>query len=70
MAHSAYFQSLSELCQQPNFAWYQSGETVALVGIWAQKIAIGWLTWESWILRGVLLAILMPVLPHWLLRWY
>jgi MFS family permease len=46
MARSPYFESVSELCQQPNFAWYMSGETVALVGIWAQKIAIGWLTWE------------------------
>ena len=46
MARSAYFQSVSELLRQPNFAWYMSGETVALLGIWAQKIAIGWLTWE------------------------
>jgi len=46
MSRSAYFESVSKLCQQPNFAWYMSGETVALLGIWAQKIAIGWLTWE------------------------
>ena len=46
MARSAYFHSVSQLCRQPNFAWYISGETIALVGIWAQKIAIGWLTWE------------------------
>lgn len=46
MAGSAYFDNVSKLCRQPNFAWYLSGETVALVGIWAQKIAIGWLTWE------------------------
>ncbi|MBT5050936.1 MAG: MFS transporter, partial [Rhodospirillaceae bacterium] len=46
MAGSAYFESVSQLCRQPNFAWYLSGETIALIGIWAQKIAIGWLTWE------------------------
>jgi MFS family permease len=46
MARSAYFESVSNLCRQPNFAWYMSGETIALLGIWAQKIAIGWLTWE------------------------
>jgi MFS family permease len=46
MAGPAFFDKVSELCRQPNFAWYLSGETVALVGIWAQKIAIGWLTWE------------------------
>ena len=46
MARSAHFDSVFQLCRQPNFAWYMSGETLALVGIWAQKIAIGWLTWE------------------------
>lgn len=46
MAGSAYFDNVSRLCRQANFAWYLSGETVALIGIWAQKIAIGWLTWE------------------------
>ena len=46
MAGPAFFDKVSELCRQPNFACYLSGETVALVGIWAQKMAIGWLTWE------------------------
>ena len=46
MARSAYFENVSKLCRQPNFTWYMSGETVALIGMWAQKIAIGWLTWE------------------------
>lgn len=46
MARSAYFENVFQLCHQPNFAWYMSGETIALLGIWAQKIAIGWLTWE------------------------
>ena len=46
MARTAYFASFAELWRQPNFAWYMGGQTVALVGMWAQKIAIGWLTWE------------------------
>lgn len=46
MARFAYFASFSELWRQPNFAWYMGGQTVALVGMWAQKIAIAWLTWE------------------------
>ena len=46
MARSVYFDRVFKLCQEPNFSWYISGETIALVGIWAQKIAIGWLTWE------------------------
>lgn len=46
MARFAYFASFSELWRQPNFSWYMGGQTVALVGMWAQKIAIGWLTWE------------------------
>jgi len=46
MARSGYFESITELCKQPNFAWYMGGQTFALVGMWAQKIAIGWLAWE------------------------
>ena len=46
MARSVFFDGVFKLCQEKNFSWYISGETVALLGIWAQKIAIGWLTWE------------------------
>jgi predicted MFS family arabinose efflux permease len=46
MARTAYFSSFAELWHQPNFSWYMGGQTIALVGMWAQKIAIGWLTWE------------------------
>ena len=46
MARSAYFHSVAELWRQPNFAWYMGGQTVSLVGMWAQRIAIGWLAWE------------------------
>jgi len=46
MARFVYFKSFTELWRQPNFAWYMGGQTVALVGMWAQRIAIGWLAWE------------------------
>lgn len=46
MARFAYFQSFTELWRQPNVSWYMGGQTIALVGMWAQRIAIGWLTWE------------------------
>jgi MFS family permease len=46
MARIAYFESIFKLCKQRNFAWYMGGQSLALVGMWAQKIAIGWLTWE------------------------
>jgi MFS family permease len=46
MARFTYFQNFTELWRQSNFAWYMGGQTVALVGMWSQRIAIGWLTWE------------------------
>ena len=46
MARTAYFSSFAELWRQPNFSWYMGGQTIALIGMWAQKIAIGWLAWE------------------------
>ena len=46
MNRFVYFESFAKLWRQPNFAWYMGGQTVALVGMWAQRIAIGWLTWE------------------------
>src|SRR5829696_6758198 len=29
-----------------NFAIYSAGSAVSLVGMWMQRIAIGWLTWQ------------------------
>lgn len=31
---------------QRNFRLYVSGNSVSLVGLWIQRIAVGWLTWE------------------------
>jgi len=32
--------------RNPNFGIYSAGSAVSLVGMWMQRIAIGWLTWE------------------------
>ena len=29
-----------------NFGIYSAGNAVSLIGMWMQRIAIGWLTWE------------------------
>lgn len=40
------FASIGAALKQRNFAWYLSGSTIALTGMWAQRVAIGWLAWE------------------------
>ncbi|HEY7662785.1 MAG TPA: MFS transporter [Xanthobacteraceae bacterium] len=32
--------------RNPNFALYAAGSAVSLIGMWMQRIAIGWLTWQ------------------------
>jgi MFS family permease len=34
------------LVRNANFAIYSAGSSVSLIGMWMQRIAIGWLTWE------------------------
>jgi MFS family permease len=46
MAKFANLQTITAALKQRNFAWYIGGSTVALFGIWAQRLTIGWLTWE------------------------
>jgi MFS family permease len=46
MARFASLHSITAALGQRNFAWYIGGSTVALFGIWAQRLTIGWLTWE------------------------
>ncbi len=40
------FGHITEALKQRNFRLYVSGNAVSLVGLWAQRIAVGWLTWE------------------------
>lgn len=40
------FGHVTETLKQRNFRIYVSGNAVSLVGLWTQRIAVGWLTWE------------------------
>lgn len=45
----SYFLSIrmvALLVRNANFGIYSAGSAVSLVGMWTQRIAIGWLTWE------------------------
>jgi len=46
MARFGNLQSITAALKQRNFAWYISGGSIALFGIWAQRLTIGQLTWE------------------------
>jgi MFS family permease len=46
MAQPKKFDSIIETWRQKNFAWYMGGASVSLFGMWAQRIAVGWLAWE------------------------
>ena len=40
------FDGVIETWKQRNFAWYMSGAAISLFGVWAQRIAVAWLTWK------------------------
>lgn len=46
MARLGNLDSITAALKQRNFAWYISGGSIALFGIWAQRLAIGQLTWD------------------------
>lgn len=46
MAKFGNMGSITATLKQRNFAWYISGGSIALFGIWAQRLTIGQLTWE------------------------
>jgi predicted MFS family arabinose efflux permease len=46
MARFGNLQNITAALKQRNFAWYIGGGTISLFGIWAQRLTIGWLTWE------------------------
>lgn len=43
---SADFGAVRRAFGNRNFAVYTSGSTVALIGLWVQRLGVGWLTWE------------------------
>jgi len=40
------FSNVADAWRQRNFAIYMSGAGIALIGMWAQRIAVAWLAWE------------------------
>lgn len=46
MAAFGNLHNISAALRQRNFAWYIGGGSIALFGIWAQRLTIGWLTWK------------------------
>src|SRR5262245_53453118 len=53
------------LRRNPNFAIFSAGNAVSLVGMWMERIAVGWLAWEltgsGWWLGVVAFADFFPV---------
>ena len=46
MAHLGRLDAIKAALRQRNFAWYLYGSAIYLVGIWGQRLTIGWLAWE------------------------
>ena len=40
------FSSVTAALRQRNFGIYMAGSSVGLLGLWVQRVAIGWLTWQ------------------------
>jgi len=46
MAGSAGLGSIRAVLRQRSYAWYISGSSIALIGIWAQRTTVSWLAWS------------------------
>jgi MFS family permease len=46
MAGLTDFSSVADALRQRNFGIYMAGSSVGLLGLWVQRLAIGWLTWQ------------------------
>ncbi|MBT4738826.1 MAG: MFS transporter, partial [Rhodospirillaceae bacterium] len=47
MKHSLFdFSGLRQAFAIRNFAIYTAGNTLSLIGMWVQRLAVGWLMWE------------------------
>ena len=42
----ANLANLFRLLKDPNYGTYSGGSALSLVGLWAERVAVGWLTWE------------------------
>ncbi len=46
MKRFADFSAIRSAFANRNFAIYAAGNSVSLVGLWVQRLAVGWLTWQ------------------------
>lgn len=46
MGNPARITSFLAVLALPNYGIYTAGNSISLIGIWVQRIATGWLTWE------------------------
>ena len=42
----ADFSAVGRAFGNRNYAIYTAGSTVALIGLWVQRLGVGWLAWE------------------------
>lgn len=67
MKHSLFdFSGLRQAFAIRNFALYTAGNTLSLVGMWVQRLAVGWLMWEltesgAW-LGAIAIAEFLPII--------
>ena len=40
------FARIIQALKLPNYGVYMAGMSVSMVGMWMQRVAVGWLTWE------------------------
>ena len=40
------FKRIIQALKLPNYGVYMAGMSVSMVGMWMQRVAVGWLTWE------------------------
>lgn len=60
------FSGLSQAFAIRNFALYTAGNTLSLIGMWVQRLAVGWLMWEltesgAW-LGAIAIAEFLPIM--------
>jgi hypothetical protein len=46
MSSNTGFTSVLRILRQPEYGIYTLGNGVSLVGLWMQRVAIGWLAWD------------------------
>ena len=54
--------------RNPSFGLYSLGSAISLIGMWMQRIAVGWLTWElthSGFWLGVVASMVLMVAGLW-----